>query len=89
MKQGKQSWVFVNKPTIISTGVTGGPFEAKGKIAEEFDYLHDDLWMGEDSYEKAHRLLIEEAVDIALQKAKLNKKDIDFFTPMKRLIGFS
>ncbi len=79
MKQGKQSWVFVNKPTIISTGVTGGPFEAKGKIAEEFDYLHDDLWMGEDSYEKAHRLLIEEAVDIALQKAKLNKKDIDFF----------
>jgi len=79
MLKGKQSWVFSNKPTIISTGVTGGPFEANGRLSNDFDYLHDDLWMGEESYEKAHRLLIEEAVDIALEKAKMKKNEIDFF----------
>jgi len=32
MLQGHRTWVFENKPVIISTGVVGGPFEAKGKI---------------------------------------------------------
>ena len=31
MLQGHRTWVFENKPVIISTGVVGGPFEAKGK----------------------------------------------------------
>ena len=30
MLQGHRTWVFENKPVIISTGVVGGPFEAKG-----------------------------------------------------------
>ena len=32
MLQGHRTWVFENKPVIISTGVVGGPFEAKGKF---------------------------------------------------------
>lgn len=75
---GKQSWHFQSKPVILSTGVTGGPFEREGLLADDFDILHDDLWMGEESYEKAHRLLIEEAVDTAIQKANLQKSDIQY-----------
>ncbi|WP_033829514.1 stage V sporulation protein AD [Bacillus andreraoultii] len=78
MNVGKASWIFENEPVIISTGVTGGPFEKNGKLAEDFDLLHDDLWMGEDSYEKAHCLLIEEAIEIAIEKAELKKEDIKF-----------
>lgn len=29
MLQGHRTWVFENKPVIISTGVVGGPFEAR------------------------------------------------------------
>ncbi|WP_409304684.1 stage V sporulation protein AD [Peribacillus sp. SCS-155] len=79
MLTGKQSWTFNKKPGIISTGVTGGPFEAKGNLAEDFDILHEDLWLGEKSYEKAHRILIEEAVDKALEKADLKPDDIQFY----------
>ncbi len=79
MKAGQSSWIFENEPVIVSTGVTGGPFEKNGRLAEDFDLLHDDLWMEEQSYEKAHRLLIEEAVEIALQKANLPKEQIRFF----------
>ena len=57
---GKQSWQFPNRPVIESSAASGGPFEAEGKLAADFDILHDDLWMGQDSYEKAHRYLLEE-----------------------------
>jgi stage V sporulation protein AD len=79
MLTGKQSWIFDSKPAIVSTGVTGGPFEARGNLADDFDILHDDLWLGQDSYEKAHRILIEEAVDKALEKGNLSIDDIQFF----------
>lgn len=54
------------------------PFEAKGKIPEDFDTLHEDLWLGQDSYEKAHKILFEEACSRATEKAKLRKDDIQF-----------
>ncbi len=63
---------------ITSTGVTGGPFEANGNLAEDFDRLYEDLWLEQDSYEKAQRVLLEDAIDIALKKANLNKEQIDF-----------
>jgi stage V sporulation protein AD len=76
--QGKQTWLFHNKPMIASTGVSGGPFEANGKLADDFDILHEDLWMGKDSYEIAHRLLLEEALQTALKKAELTKDQVQF-----------
>ena len=79
MLAGKQSWLFQNEPVIAATGVSGGPFEANGRLVADFDILHDDLWMGQESYEKAHRVLIEEAVQAALRKGNLRKEDIHFF----------
>jgi stage V sporulation protein AD len=78
MLKGKQSWVFPNCPVIEASAAVGGPFEAKGKVAGDFDILHDDLWMGQDSYEKAHTLLLEEAISTAINKAGLTKQDIEF-----------
>ena len=40
-------------------------------------YPHEDLWLGQDSYEKAHKILFEEACSRAL-KSKLRKDDIQF-----------
>lgn len=79
MLQGKQSWVFNNKPVIISSAAVGGPFEAKGPLNKDFDILHDDLWMGQDSFEKAEKMLLETACATAIKKANLKNEDIDFF----------
>ncbi|WP_428911405.1 stage V sporulation protein AD [Niallia sp. Krafla_26] len=78
MLVGKQSWAFENHPVIAATGVSGGPFEANGNLAQDFDILHDDLWMGQDSYEKAQRMLMEEAIKTTLDKANLQEEDIEF-----------
>lgn len=78
MRLGHRSWMFDNKPKIISTGTIGGPFEAKGAIPNDFDTLHGDLWLGQDSYEKAQKVMFEEACMKAIEKAGLKKEDIEF-----------
>lgn len=79
MLQGHQSWVFRNRPVILATATVVGPFEARGPLAGDFDLLHGDLYMGQDSYEKAEQKILEEACEIAVKKAGLQKQDIQFF----------
>ena len=79
MLVGKQSWIFKNNPVIAATGVTGGPFEAKGKLADDFDILHDDLWMGHDSYEKAHRKLIRGSHSDSNYTKRITKRRYSIF----------
>ena len=78
MLTGHRTWVFDQKPVIISTGTVGGPFEANGALAEDFDLLHSDLWLGQDSYEKAHKVLLEEASQKAIEKAVFKKNKFNF-----------
>jgi len=78
MLQGSRTWLFENKPVIISSATVGGPFEANGNISDDFDILHEDLWLGEDSYEKAHRVLFEEAFQLAIEKAGITKEQVQF-----------
>ena len=58
---------------------TGGPFEANGNLADDFDILHDDLWMGQDSYEKAQRIIDGGSHYKPLWKREISKKKISNF----------
>lgn len=78
MLKGHQSWIFQNRPMIAATGVSGGPFEANGNLVNDFDVFHEDLWIGMETFEKAHRVLLEEAMKIALNKANIQKEQIQF-----------
>ena len=79
MLKGHQSWVYENKPVILGRSAVGGPFEAQGAVAEDFDILHDDMWLGQESFEKAEKKLLEQACEKAMDKAGLKKDDIQFF----------
>jgi len=79
MLKGHQSWIFKSKPVIIGSAAVGGPFEAKGAIADDFDFLHEDVWLGQDSFEKAEHKMLEQACETAINKAKMKKEDIHFF----------
>lgn len=78
MLQGHRTWSFSNKPIIVSSATVGGPFEAQGKIADDFDILYEDLWLGQDSYEKAEKVLLEDALLRTTEKINLRKDDIQF-----------
>lgn len=78
MLKGHQSWVFENKPKIISTATVVGPFEGQGPLAEDFDIIHADLYLGQDSWEKAEKTLMEESAKLAIENAGLTKEQISF-----------
>lgn len=78
MLQGHQSWVFHEKPVIISATSVVGPFEGQGPLASDFDIIHGDLNIGQESWEKAERTLIEEASELAIQHASMTKEQIQF-----------
>lgn len=78
MLKGHQTWVFETKPTIIASAAVGGPYEAKGNLASDFDLLHEDIRLGQDSFEKAEQKLQEQACETAIKKAKMKKEDVQF-----------
>lgn len=79
MFRGHSTWVFENLPVIISTGTIGGPFEAKGNIPNDFDILHDDMWLKQTSFEKAQRIMMEEACQIAIKKSDITLEQVHYF----------
>ncbi|WP_336788569.1 stage V sporulation protein AD [Paenibacillus sp. MMO-177] len=78
MLKGHQSWLFENHPVIAGTAAIVGPFEGQGPLAQDFDIVHGDIRLGQDSWEKAERTLLEEAANLAIEKAKITKESINF-----------
>ncbi|NOU95524.1 stage V sporulation protein AD [Paenibacillus sp. LMG 31456] len=79
MLQGHQSWAFTNRPVIQATGTVVGPDEGDGPLANDFDIVHGDLQLEQESWEKAERKLMEEAAELAIKKAGLTKEQIQFY----------
>jgi stage V sporulation protein AD len=79
MIKGHQSFVFNSEIIILSSATVGGPFEAKGPLSGDFDILHDDPWINQDSFEKAEKLMLEEAALKAIEKAGIKKEDVGLF----------
>ncbi|MFZ3578747.1 stage V sporulation protein AD [Virgibacillus sp. DJP39] len=79
MLVGHRTWVFENKPVIISTGTVGGPFEANGNIPNDIDILHDDMWLKQASFEKAQQMMLEEACQHAIKNSPIQKEQVQFF----------
>lgn len=79
MLKGKQTWWFENRPVIIGAATVVGPDEGEGPLAADFDLIHPELDMQQKSWEKAERLLLEQASDFALKNAKVNKGQLQYF----------
>jgi len=79
MQQGRQSWLFRNRPVILAASSVVGPEEGKGPLAGDFDVVHDDLTLGQKSWELAERALMEQAADLAIRRAGLDRERIRLF----------
>jgi len=79
MLRGHQSWEFQNKPVLLATATVVGPMEGQGPLGDDFDIVHEDLMLGQKSWEQAERTLLEEAVKLAVENAGLTKEQVQFF----------
>lgn len=64
---------------INETGTIAGPYEKHGPLNNYFDKSYDEFYFGTKTWEQAESKLIEEAVDITLNKLGKTKFDMDLF----------
>ncbi len=62
---------------LENTSTIAGPYEKKGPLAKYFDIVFDDLYYGEKSWEKAEAKILEDALQLLLQKSRTKKEDVD------------
>jgi stage V sporulation protein AD len=79
MLQGHQSWLFSNRPVLLASATVVGPEEGRGPLADQFDIVHGDLTMGESTWEKAERRLMEEAAKLAVENAGITNEKVKFY----------
>ena len=62
---------------VASRGTSVGLLEKQGPLGNRFDYTHEDNTCQQDSFEKAERYMLQEAVDAAIRKSDYSIKDIE------------
>lgn len=76
--KGKQTIEFKNPPTIYETASIVGKKEGEGPLKEYFDRILEDEYLGEKSWERAESRLQKDTAELAMCKAKICDKDIDY-----------
>lgn len=66
-----------NNAYIKDAATVVGPYEKKGPLRQYFDKTYDDLYFGEESWEKAEIKLVRDSLDILLRKVSFAKNDVD------------
>ena len=62
---------------LSDTATVCGPYEKMGPLKKYFDKTYNDLYFGEDSFEKAEIKSVREAINILLKKVGLTGGEID------------
>lgn len=76
-RQGRQSLLFLQPPSILSYASAVGKKESEGPLGNCFDFTSQDTTLGQKSWEKAETALQKTAISLALQKAGLTDAAID------------
>ncbi len=72
--------VKIETPVYLSySGVVSGPKEGKGPLSGDYDEVKKDLKLGEKTFEKTERRMMEDACRLALSKGNYGKGNMDYF----------
>ena len=72
-----QTIVFQNPPRIISHASVVGRDEGKGPYGKSFDLVYDNAKCGKESWEKAEKKMVSDAIELAMGKGSLAANNID------------
>ena len=73
---GKSSYTFNNVYIKNWSSIVGNK-EYLGPLGHLVDKHYDDLYFGNNSFEKAESMMVKEAIDLAINKENLKEEDID------------
>ncbi len=76
-KTGRNTFVFENKPSILSFSSTVGKKEGEGPMNGYFDVVEEDNHFGKETWEQAECEMLMQTVKRAIKKAGLIPDDIN------------
>lgn len=75
---GKQSVILTHFPSIAASAAVVGKKEGQGPLRSSFDYISEDNYFAEKSWEKAESKMQKLAFEYALKKAMLPPSALDY-----------
>ena len=74
---GKQTFFMYNPPSFAGHACVVGKKEGEGPLRDSFDFITEDSFLGEKTWEKAESALVKKAASLALSKAGLSSPQIN------------
>lgn len=74
---GQRTLQLENRPFLLAHAAAVGKKEGEGPLGAQFDFVTEDDHMGQKSWELAESELQKTAIETALNKAGLQKSDLD------------
>lgn len=75
---GKQTVALQNPPSINGHACVVGSKEGQGPLKNSFDYIGEDSYFGEKSWEKAESAMQKMAFSMACDKASISPSDVEY-----------
>lgn len=75
---GKQTLALPSRPAVIGYAAVAGQKEGEGPLKERFDYLAEDSYFGEKSWEKAESHMLKKCFELACGKAGISPSALDY-----------
>ena len=75
---GKQTLYLPSAPAVLGYAAVAGKKEGEGPLRERFDYIGEDSYFGEKSWEKAESHMLKQCFELACDKAKLPPSELDY-----------
>ena len=76
-KRGRSSFCLPNAPVITAWASVAGKKEAEGPLGHTFDKTSQDTYFGQKSWELAEKAMQESALRLLLEKAHLERSELD------------
>ena len=75
---GKQTVRLAHPPSVAAGACVVGQKEGEGPLRQWFDYISDDSYFGQESWEKGESVMLSKCFSLCCDKAKLAPSDIHY-----------
>ncbi len=75
---GKQTLFLPSAPAVEGYAAVVGKKEGEGPLGKRFDFISEDSYFGQASWEKAESHMLRQCFELACDKAKIPPSDLDF-----------
>ena len=75
---GAQTVRLAHPPSVVAGACVVGQKEGEGPLRQWFDYISDDSYFGQESWERAESVMLSKCFSLCCDKAKLSPSDIHY-----------